>query len=510
MKPVSAAAILLALCGSVAHPQQHAHPQSSETLGTVHFPTSCKPAVAPQFDRAVALLHSFEFGASIRGVQRRARRRLHLRDGALGDRAQPMDATRWRPAIAPAAQLRQGKAAVDAAPRLGAARHRARARLHRTPSASSTTTSRTRDQRTRVVAYERAMGELAARHPADTEAHDLPRARARPRPRRRPTRPTRISSKAGAILEPLWAKQPDHPGLAHYIIHTYDIPALADKARAAARRYAAIAPSAAHALHMPSHTFTRVGMWEESVEHQRPRRCRRALRSGSIAEALHALDYAMYAYLQMRQASARRRRCSTACRRSPRASTSNAITGAAPGIGRRVRARGDPGALGARAAARGREAAALEPDGERVSVHRGDDVLRARARRVAHRRRSRQARASIDSLAAIEQRLTAKGEGYWAEQVAIQQLARAGVARSRRAARRRRAGADARGGDARGRDGEDRRHARAARAGARAARRHAAGAQAARPKRAAEYRATLEKEPNRRHSLSRVGAKVTG
>ena len=104
--------------------------------------------------------------------------------------------------------------------------------------------------------------------------------------------------KAGEILEALWAKQPDHPGLAHYIIHAYDYPALADKARAAAERYSVIAPSAAHALHMPSHTFTRVGMWKESVD-ANERSNAVAIAAGSIAEALHAADYEMYASLQL-------------------------------------------------------------------------------------------------------------------------------------------------------------------------------------------------------------------
>src|SRR6185437_4402969 len=122
-----------------------------------------------------------------------------------------------------------------------------------------------RDQRNRVVAYERAMSDLVAMQPADTEAkifYALALAASAS-----PTDKTYANQlKAGSILEPLWQRQPNHPGLAHYIVHAYDYPALADKARAAARRYAGTAPSAAHALHMPSHPFTRVGMWEQSVE----------------------------------------------------------------------------------------------------------------------------------------------------------------------------------------------------------------------------------------------------
>src|SRR5207237_3924 len=142
------------------------------------------------------------------------------------------------------------------------------------------------DQRTRVVAYERAMNELVRRAPADTEAaifHAISLVASAPL-----TDKTYANQlKAGSILEALWAKQPNHPGLAHYIIHAYDYPPLADKARAAARRYASIAPSAAHALHMPSHTFTPVGMWQEAVDANR-RSMKVALHTWSFAEALHA------------------------------------------------------------------------------------------------------------------------------------------------------------------------------------------------------------------------------
>src|SRR4029079_3968181 len=93
---------------------------------------------------------------------------------------------------------------------------------------------------------------------------------------------------------------PNHPGLAHYIIHSYDVPALADKALPAARAYAEIAPSVPHALHMPSHTFTRTGLWKESVAtNNKP--AAEAEKTGGVGEALHAMDYQTYAYLQMAQ-----------------------------------------------------------------------------------------------------------------------------------------------------------------------------------------------------------------
>ncbi len=104
--------------------------------------------------------------------------------------------------------------------------------------------------------------------------------------------------KAAAILEPLFKEHPKHPGLAHYIIHAYDHPPLADKALAAARSYASLAPSVPHALHMPSHTFTRVGLWKESIETNR-RSAEAALKENATAEELHAMDYQTYAYLQI-------------------------------------------------------------------------------------------------------------------------------------------------------------------------------------------------------------------
>ena len=112
--------------------------------------------------------------------------------------------------------------------------------------------------------------------------------------------------KAGAMLEKLWAKQPEHPGLAHYIIHAYDAPPLAARAVAAARRYASIAPDAPHALHMPSHTFTRLGDWQDSID-TNILSAAAARRVNAIGEELHASDYQAYAYLQTGQDAAVRR-----------------------------------------------------------------------------------------------------------------------------------------------------------------------------------------------------------
>jgi len=155
------------------------------------------------------------------------------------------------------------------------------------------------DQRSRVLHYAKAMEDLAAKYPADSEAQIF-YALALDGTILPTEKTYSVQLKAAAILDKQYALQPDHPGVAHYIIHTYDVPALAPRALTAARRYAVIAPSAPHALHMPSHTFTRVGDWEASIATNiRSRDV--AIATDGIGEALHASDYLAYAYLQTAQ-----------------------------------------------------------------------------------------------------------------------------------------------------------------------------------------------------------------
>jgi hypothetical protein len=261
------------------------------------------------------------------------------------------------------------------------------------------------------------MAEVAARYPDDSEAKIFYAialtASASP-----DDKTYAKQLEAGAILEALLPSHPDHPGLAHYIIHSYDVPALAPQARSAALRYAEIAPSAAHALHMPSHTFTRVGMWQESIE-TNLRSMGIAESTAAIGEALHAADYATYAYLQRRDDSAAR---GIVARLPGLASrfNSSAITGAAPGSAGVFAL----AAIPARYAIERRawdEAAALRPV---TSAFPYTEALThfARALGAAHLGDRALARASIDSLAALGARLTVQGEPYWAEQVEIQRL----------------------------------------------------------------------------------------
>lgn len=463
----------------------------------VHFPTSCSPDVASQFDRAVALLHSFEFGASIRGfgevLAADSTCAMAHWGTALSIWGNPMAAGNR-----PIPRLEQGRRAVNAAARLGV-RASERERGYINAVSRLYDDFEHTDQATRVAAYERAMNELSARQPADTEArifHAISLVAAA-----QPTDKTYANQlRAGEILESLWAKQPNHPGLAHYIIHAYDYPPLAVRARAAARRYASIAPSAAHALHMPSHTFTRVGMWNESVKANN-RSMEVALTTGSIAEALHAADYDMYAYLQLgKWAEARKillRLPALADRFDP-----NAITGAAPPSAGVFALAAIPArwVLERRA---WREAAALVPKATDYPYAEAMTYF-ARALGAAHIGQLAKARSSIDSLSSIQQRLRDKGEPYWAEQVAIQQLsAQAWLDLAER--REKEALARLREAVAR----EDATEKNAVTPGPLAPARELLGDMLMalhRPRDAkAEYRATLRREPNRRHSRNRLG-----
>jgi hypothetical protein len=498
-KTVAAAAALLILPALAAYPQDRGRPQSAPTeqLGSVHFATSCSPKVAPQFDRAVALLHSFEFGESIKTFND-----VLAADSTCAMAHWGIALSRWTNPMAagnrPVALLRQGKQSADAAGRLGV-RASERERGYIRAVGRLYDDYEHTDQRTRVVAYERAMNELVTQQPADTEAtifHAISLVASAS-----PTDKTYANQvKAGSILESLWVKQPNHPGLAHYIIHSYDYPPLADKARAAARRYASIAPSAAHALHMPSHTFTRVGMWEESVNTNN-RSMTVALASGSIAEALHASDYAMYAYLQMGKESDAKAILdglpAMAARFDP-----NAVTGAAPGSAGVFALAAIPARWALERGAWA-EATALEPKATAFPYAEAMTYF-ARALGASHTRDLAKAKSAIDSLASIQQRLTAAGEGYWAEQVAIQHLA-AGAWLD--LAERRETEAVARMREAAVR--EDATEKSAVTPGPLAPARELLGDMLMELKRpaeaSAEYRATLEKEPNRRHALQRLG-----
>jgi tetratricopeptide (TPR) repeat protein len=393
--------------------QQHQHP-AGQRLGTVHFETSCAPAAQSTFDHAMALLHSFEFGSAIQSFQET----LKADPGcamahwgiAMAKWTNPFAASIRTPA-----QVQQGLDAIVLARKAGAKTERERAYIE--AAAKLFSNAETMDQRARILAYEKAMADLAAAYPNDREASifwalSLTAAAL-------PTDKTYANQlKAGAILEKLYPAEPNHPGITHYIIHSYDVPALADKAVSAAQRYATIAPEAPHALHMPSHTFTRVGAWQESID-TNISSAETAKKIGAHAEQLHAMDYMAYAYLQSGQDKA-----------------TQAVLASLPGIA----AVFDPKAItGAAAGSAGVFALAAIP--ARWVLERRDwpaamrlqaattnvpwaDAMTHFARGLGASRTGAldEARQAIAALDKIQKQLADAKEAYWAEQVAIQHL----------------------------------------------------------------------------------------
>jgi tetratricopeptide (TPR) repeat protein len=263
--------------------------RATEKLGKVHFPVSCSAVAQEQFDRAVALLHSFWLDEAAKAF------------AAIAQVDPGCAMAHWGTAMTlfgnpftwplSGKALPDGWAAVEKAKATQAKTQRERDYIGAVEAFYKDWDKV--DHRTRALAYVKAMEELAQRYPEDTEAsvfYALALDVTAP-----PTDKTYANQlKAARILEKVFAEQPDHPGVAHYLIHSYDFPPIAAQGLTAARRYASIAPSAPHALHMPSHIFTRQGLWEESIETNR----RSAATSKNHFDSLHAMDYLEYAYLQ--------------------------------------------------------------------------------------------------------------------------------------------------------------------------------------------------------------------
>jgi hypothetical protein len=272
------------------------------------------------------------------------------------------------------------------------------------------------DQRTCVLAYESAMAAVSAAYPEDTEAaifYALALASAAD-----PADKTYARQlKAGAILEALYTRYPDHPGLAHYIIHTYDVPPLAARAAAAAQHYSEIAPSTPHALHMPSHTFTRLGEWQASID-ANIASAASARNAGQPADELHACDYLVYAYLQTAQDGAAQHVVESAVEIFSRFDPAVLIGGAAsPSAAYFAHA-----AIPARYALERRAwavAAKLEPNPSPFP-HTDAITYFARGLGAAHLKDRAGALSAINSLEQIRNKLIGMKEAYWANQVEIQ------------------------------------------------------------------------------------------
>jgi tetratricopeptide (TPR) repeat protein len=232
---------------------------ADQRLGEVHFSTSCEPAAQAQFDRALLYQHSFWYRASQRAFEKVLKADPDCAIAHWGIALSLL----YNPHVPPpAANLPLGLATLEIGKAMPVKTQRERDYLHAL-SAMYTDHEKV-DHATRVQNYLKAMEQLAQRYPDDDEAQ-IHYALALNVAASPVDKTYANQLKGAAILEPIFKRQPHHPGVAHYLIHLYDYPPIAEKGLDAAKRYAQIAPDAPHALHMPSHIFTRVGYWKESI-----------------------------------------------------------------------------------------------------------------------------------------------------------------------------------------------------------------------------------------------------
>src|SRR6478609_7327595 len=311
---------LFALASSLAigHIQCAAVPEPGDlrAAGKVEFPVSCASAVQSEFDRGVALLHSFFYEEA-----RRVFTSVAERDPKCAMAQWGIAMTWWHPIWTPPNpdEMRAGKVAIEKAMSISAGSDRERGFITALNTYYNTADSSSAapvgqschgpvGPRDRVVAYEKAMRQLRDKFPDDFEVQTfyafavLGVGYATPND-------TTLSKQleAAGILEKLWKQNANHPGVVHYLIHSYDYPQFAQRGLTAAKAYDSIAPWVPHALHMPSHIFTRLGLWDESIAANRASaeasRAYSAMRhrDATEAEELHALDYMAYSYLQEAQ-----------------------------------------------------------------------------------------------------------------------------------------------------------------------------------------------------------------
>jgi tetratricopeptide (TPR) repeat protein len=291
-------ASFLLLIGATWADEGHHHALSKEEIGSVQFATSCAPQVAVPFNRAVALLHSFQYEKTREGFVEIVKQDPKCAMAYWGI------AMSHYHGLWDNGDMNAGRSALRKAQEIEAATPSTTAREKSYIDALTEIYKQdAQDKIAHAQHFEQKMAEMQAAYRDDSEAaifHALTLAITAPK-----TDKTFANQrKCGEILEPIFAKNPHHPGVAHYIIHCYDNPVLAERGLGAARLYAKIAPASAHANHMPSHIFTRVGLWDESITSN--------LRSAELASAdeaasqtgeardqhLHAMDYLEYAYLQ--------------------------------------------------------------------------------------------------------------------------------------------------------------------------------------------------------------------
>ena len=387
---------------SLPLPAQHDHP-APEKLGSVGFSNTCAANVQSQFNRSVALLHSFAYA----DAEKSFREVLDLDPTCAMARwgiamsyyhqlwEPPLNATSYAKGAAELAQVAKAQPRSERESGFIAALNCVYSNADK------------QSLRERMLAYESSMAAVAKANPHDTEVqvfYALALLSTAP-----PTDKTHANQKkAAAILEPLYAANPQHPGIPHYLIHACDNAEMASQGLRAARNYSKIAPSAPHALHMPSHIFTRLGLWNESVESNQAAR-RAAREHGDVGEELHAMDYLTYAFLQLGR--------------------NDDAAGVVADLRQMSGLQGQQFKVGYAATAmpvrlaverhNWQAAAAIEPAANALPEVNAVAVW-ARAIGLARLGRTKDASNELQKLRETELNLRNSGRSYWADQVAIQ------------------------------------------------------------------------------------------
>jgi tetratricopeptide (TPR) repeat protein len=283
------------LCFALAVPAgAHEVGEHAGHLGKVDFANSCDTKVQMELQRAFAMLHSFWFSAGEKAFRHVLEEDPSCGVAGFGIAAilmnNPLAGQGASPKAAESAQ-----AAIEQGRRVGTRTQRERDYIEAVAAYYADFANR--PERARQTARAQAFEELVVKYPDDDEAQIFA-ALYVASTQSQADQTYAAYLKAAAVLEKQYVKHPDHPGVAHYLIHSYDAPPIAQRGLPAARKYAGIAPDAPHALHMPSHIFTRVGAWQDSASTNR-RSADVAMTSGDIFDAYHAADYMVYAYLQL-------------------------------------------------------------------------------------------------------------------------------------------------------------------------------------------------------------------
>src|SRR6266704_5963329 len=381
--------------------------KTSAQVGKVEFPNSCSPAVQEQLLRGIAMLHSFYYSATQRAFEEVAAEDPSCAIAAWGYASILMSNPLQGIGASPKA-AQQAQAAIDKGRQMGAKTERERDYLEAVAAYYENFASRT--ERERQLARAKAYEALAAKYPSDDEAQTF-YALYLACTQLQTDQSYSAWLKAAGILEKQFAKHPNHPGVAHYLIHSYAAPPIAAQGVPAARRYADIAPDAPHALHMPSHIFTRVGAWVDSVATNR-RSATVAQKLNEPDEAVHAMDYMTYAYLQLARDSDARRTFDEA----------RTLTGFNPA---RATAPYGLAAMPARyAIERGAwgEAAQLQPTPSKFPFTEAMTHF-ARALGAARSGDPAAAQKDVERIVALRDELKAAKSEYWANEVEVMRLA---------------------------------------------------------------------------------------